>query len=79
MKLFKKCIKIRGLTITSKTQRQTITTDLMKSFLEDLLEEKSTVATLEQPQIKILRNGQLQNVDLVKHYKNDTFVSVCFQ
>ena len=68
-------LQIRGLTITSKIQKQTITINLMKSFLNDLLDKKPRVATLNQSQIKITRTGQLQSIDLVKHYRNDTFVS----
>ena len=71
-----KVVKIRGLTISSKIQKQKITPELMKTFLDEMLEDRQKVVTLDQSQIKITRTAQLQSVDLVKHYRNDTFVSI---
>ena len=69
----KKIVKIRGLTIVTKLQKETITPDLMKRFVEELVLEKSSKIEVPQFKISITRNHDLQNEELLKRYRNDSF------
>lgn len=66
-------VKLRGFNLTSIRAKEKISGDLMQDFLKALVnEDTSKQVEVEQFSIKIAKNHQLTNTELLKKYGNNT-------